>query len=306
MIREPPLGRLQRMPQPFVSIIVPTYRRPVRLADCLAAFRRLDYPSDRFEVIVVDDGSGAPPEDVVAGARSHIQVSLVAIDHGGPAAARNAGAARGKGDLLAFTDDDCMVTPGWLRAFAARFVAGEGLMLGGRTVNALRANPYAVASQLLIDHLYRHYNADPRDARFFTSNNLAVSADAFRTVGGFDRSFPLPAAEDRELCLRWRRSGRRLVYVPEAVVRHAHPLTLGRFWRQHFTYGRGAFHLHTLLGRRREPAIAIESPVFYLRLLEEALRTPSWSSRASMATLLLLSQIANGAGFFRERWRATS
>lgn len=292
------------MADPFISVIVPTYRRPARLAACLEGFTGLDYPVDRFEVVVVDDGSGEPPEEVVAAVRSHIKVSLVTIDHGGPAIARNAGAARAKGELLAFTDDDCMVTPGWLRAFAAPFATGDDAMLGGRTVNALPANRYAAASQLLIDHLYRHYNGAPHDARFFASNNIAASAEAFGALGGFDRSFPLPAAEDRDLCLRWRRSGRRLVYVPEAVVFHAHSLTLRRFWRQHFTYGRGAFHLHARLASRREPPIAPESPAFYLRLLGLALRTVPSSSRASIAALLVLSQVANTVGFFWERWRS--
>ena len=64
--------------------------------------------------------SGAPPEAAVAAAGRQVQTSLVVVEHAGPAAARNAGAARAKGELLAFTDDDCQVTAGWLRAFAAR------------------------------------------------------------------------------------------------------------------------------------------------------------------------------------------
>lgn len=294
------------MEEPFVSIIVPTYRRPARLAECLQALARLDYPQDRFEVVVVDDGSEAPPEDAIAAVGKRLQASLLVIPHAGPAAARNAGAARAKGELLAFTDDDCRPTAGWLRAFADRFAVSRDVMLGGHTANALHADIYAAASQLLIDYLYAHYNADAADARFFTSNNLAVPADAFRDVGGFDSSFPLPAAEDRELCLRWRCGGRRLTYVPEAVVLHAHALSLARFWRQHFSYGRGAFHLHALLARRRHSRVTVESPAFYFSLVTYALRHFSGGSRAPMTALLALSQIANAAGFVRERWRGAA
>jgi GT2 family glycosyltransferase len=291
---------------PFVSIVVPTYRRPAQLAACLGALARLDYPRDRFEVVVVDDGSGAPPTEVVTTAAREIQVSLIAASHQGPAAARNAGAARAKGVLLAFTDDDCAPAPGWLQAFRRRFATDPDSMLGGHTVNALPGNVYSSASQALVDYIYGHYNRDPDDARFFASNNLAVPASRFLEVGGFDTSFPLPAAEDRELCLRWRSLGHRLAYVPDAVVHHAHPLRLRTFWRQHFNYGRGAFHLHTMLARQRHDRIRVEPPAFYFRLLTYPLarrRESSTGSRVVVSALLALSQAANAAGFFRERTR---
>lgn len=294
------------MRDPFVSIIVPTYRRPLKLADCLRSLAQLDYPQDRFEVVVVDDGSGAPPEDIVAAAAERVQAGLIVVDHAGPAAARNAGAARAKGELLAFTDDDCTVAPHWLRAFVARAQALDGSLLGGRIVNALPANPYSTASQLLVDYLYRHQNADPNDARFFASNNLAVAADAFRSAGGFDTSFPLAAAEDRELCLRWRHLGRRLAYVPDAVVHHAHDLTLRRFCRQHFNYGRGRWHLGSRARRGRQAPVALEPPGFYLRLMTYALRRTRGVSGVTLTALLALSQLATAAGLARERWRRTT
>src|SRR5262249_30529626 len=159
------------------SIVIPTYRRPDRLAACLAALTRLEYPRERFETVVVDDGSGAAPDEVVDAARGSLDVTLVHAEHGGPAAARNAGAARAKGELLCFTDDDCAPAPGWLTAFAARFRASPDAMLGGHTVNALADNVYSETSQLLVDYLYEYYNADPANARFFTSNNMAMSTD---------------------------------------------------------------------------------------------------------------------------------
>ena len=288
---------------PFLSIVVPTYRRPERLAACLCALAQLEYPRDRFEVVVVDDGSEAPPDHVVDAVRSAIEVTLLRAEHGGPAKARNAGAARAKGEFLCFTDDDCAPAPGWLIAFAARLRAAPDAMLGGRTVNGLTDNVYSATSQLLVDYLYGYYNANPLDARFFTSNNLAMSADLFREMGGFDTSFPLPAAEDRELCDRWRQQGRPLRYTPDAVVHHSHPLTLRTFWRQHFNYGRGAFHLHVLRARQRQDRIRVEPPSFYLNLLAAAGRSHQGLAAPAMTVLLAVSQVANAAGFFAERRR---
>lgn len=292
------------MPDPFVSIIVPTYCRPVPLTACLRSLASLDYPRERYEILVVDDGSGDPPYGALAAVGGEIEVTLLAEEHRGPAAARNAGLAHARGELLAFLDDDCTATPGWLRAFADSFCAVPDRLLGGRTINALPGNLYSSASQLLIDYLYVHHNADPFDARFFASNNLAAPAELLRRSGAFDATFPLSAAEDRELCIRWRRLGHRLTFLPDAEVHHHHDLTFRRFWRQHFTYGRGARRLRALLARQGSDPIPLEPLVFYLRLLRQAhtLRAGA-SRRLALTGLLALSQLANAVGFAAERSR---
>ena len=95
---------------------------------------------------------------------------------------------------------------------AAHLVAHGDHMVGGRTINALPDNPYATASQEIIDVVYRYYNAEAGPARFFTSNNLALSAERFRAIGGFDPAFT--TSEDRELCDRWLHHGGALAYAP--------------------------------------------------------------------------------------------
>jgi glycosyltransferase involved in cell wall biosynthesis len=83
--------------QPVFSIIVPTHSRPGPLAACLQALTGLDYARERFEVIVVDDGSKIPPKAAVESFRDHLQVTLLLQHHAGPAAARNAGATHARG-----------------------------------------------------------------------------------------------------------------------------------------------------------------------------------------------------------------
>ena len=96
---------------PFCSVIVPTRDRPDSLAECVAALSRLDYPSDRFEVIVVDDGSAAPLSGLVDEARGKVSITLVRQESAGPGVARNTGARTARGELLVFTDDDCRPDP---------------------------------------------------------------------------------------------------------------------------------------------------------------------------------------------------
>ena len=99
---------------PLISIIIPTFRRPTHLKVCLESFTRIDYPRNRFEVIVVDDGSPNPPKAVLADFSEQFDVSLLTTSHAGPAKARNRGAEIANGDILAFTDDDCEPAADWL------------------------------------------------------------------------------------------------------------------------------------------------------------------------------------------------
>ncbi|MCS6927691.1 MAG: glycosyltransferase [Candidatus Binatia bacterium] len=291
-------------PPPRFSIIVPTYGRPKQLAICLQALARLAYPRDRFEVIVVDDGSQSPPEEVVSAFHGQLDVTLLDQPHAGPAAARNTGAARAKGEFLAFTDDDCAPTPDWLSALAARFAAMPECMIGGRTLNALPENPYSAASQLLVDYLYAYYNANPERVGFFTSNNLALPRRLFWAIGGFDSTFPRAAAEDREFCDRWRYHGYRMIYAPEAVVYHAHALTFRTFWRQHVNYGRGACCFHRLRAQRGCDRIKLEPLSFYVQLLRyPSARGQCLRRRLRLTALLGISQLANAVGFFWESRR---
>ena len=287
---------------PTFSVVVPTYRRPEPLAACLRSLDALDYPRDRFEVIVVDDGSGAPPTPGPDALPPALDVHVITQPHAGPATARNTGAARARGDYLAFTDDDCMPEAGWLRALAARAGPGADQAIGGRTVNALSDNSYANATQLLLDYLYE-WQAEHGGAGFFASNNLAVPTALFRARGGFDTDFPLAAGEDREFCHRWARSGGRLVYAPDAVVRHRHHLTLASFWRQHVNYGRGALRFHRLRARAEGGRDAGTPLSFYLRLVAYPLGQGRSARPLTLTALLSLAQIATAAGYWRERLR---
>lgn len=287
--------------QLFFSIIIPTYNRPERLATCMQSLVCLNYSRDHFEVIVVDDGSPMSLEPVVAPFQDKFDVTLIKQPNAGPATARNTGAARASGQLLVFTDDDCMPAPDWLQTLAARFATAPGCLIGGRTLNALPDNLYSTASQVLIDYLYRYYNADPNQSSFFASNNLALPADHFHTLGGFDTTFPLAAAEDREFCDRWLHHGYEMIYAPEVLVHHSHHLALPTFWRQHFNYGQGAFCFHQMRSQHTQERIKVEPLSFYLGLLIYPFSQITGWRGLLLAGLMGISQVANVAGFFGKK-----
>ena len=149
---------------------------------------------------MVDDGGSTPLGEGIARFGEGLELRVLHQTHAGPAVARNTGAAQARGDYLAFTDDDCMPLPDWLRALAVRLAATPNSAIGGKVLNALCHNPYSTASQLLIDRLYTYYNADPANARLLISSNLALPKRQFHEIGGFDTSFPpIAGGEDRAL-----------------------------------------------------------------------------------------------------------
>ncbi len=270
--------------------------RPAQLASCLKAVADLNYPTDRFEVIVIDDGSEAPPRDVVASFNSRLDVKLLTQPHAGPAAARNNGALCACGDFFVFTDDDCLPERNWLRELAKCFIRTPDALIGGRTLNALTDNPYSATSQAIIEVVYEYFNTGD-DALFFASNNFAVPSQRFHKVGGFDETFI--TSEDREFCDRWTHEGYRLRYAPEVLIYHAHPLTLRKLWRQHFGYGRGAFRFHCAR-RLRSGARTKPDPKFYFKLISYPLFTEKGHQSLVLTVLVLWTQLASTAGFVRE------
>ncbi|NES72634.1 MAG: glycosyl transferase, partial [Okeania sp. SIO2D1] len=110
------------------------------------------------------------------------------------------------------------------------------------------------------------------------------------------------AGEDREFCDRWLHHGYKMVTVPDAQIYHAHKLTLRSFWRQHFNYGRGAFHFHQLRAQRGIGEIKVEPFSFYYNLLSYPFLQPSErQSSLLLSMLFFLSQVANVMGFFWEK-----
>jgi GT2 family glycosyltransferase len=298
----PPTGTPSERRAPLCTLVVPTRRRPRLLVECLRAVAALDYPRERLEIVVVDDGGGGV-ETAVAEV-PELDVRIIRCRGAGPAAARNEGAALASGEILAFTDDDCRPSVTWLRTLVDAIGEAPRRAAGGYTVNALPANRWSTASQRIIDLVYAYYNQDPDEATFLTTNNLGVPTAAFHDVGGFDDDFR--TAEDRDFCRRWLARGLELAYAPEALVLHAHALTLGKFVRQHFDYGRGAFRFHSRAGRAGDAQVRRVAGFYgsVPRLMRTVVNGDGANGVAKLAADLVIWQAANGAGFAWEAARS--
>lgn len=273
-------------------MIVPTRDRPNELAACVESFAALRYPSDRWELIVVNDG-GRPCAAVAANPHG-LPLRVLDRPHGGPAAARNAGAQEAVGDYLAFTDDDCVVEPDWLSAFARGFTEAQAGALGGGTLLPEPAWLGMRASQFVVDVVTAHQRDATGNPLLIVSNNAAYRRSVFESVGGFDERFPMAAAEDMEMGRRLARLGYRQQSWPAARVCHCHRLTSWGHVRQQFRYGRGGYHL-----RRMESSSERGLDRGFYSSMARAL----WCSSLPRGSgvLIAAAQVAYRAGVLRER-----
>lgn len=199
--------------EPFFSVIVPVYIHWHLVPDLLHCLERQTLPADRFEVILVDNGSPQfePPDYLPANAR------ILRCDTPGSYAARNLGASQARGDWLVFTDADCRPAADWLTALdAARERADDGTLIAGAVeVVAQSGRPGAA-------EIYDVVKGIPQQryvARGYAATaNLAVPMAVFRELGGFDgRRF---SGGDADLCRRAVAAGHMLVYAEAMRVDH--------------------------------------------------------------------------------------
>ena len=235
-----------------VSVVVPTLDRAGELEDCLRALGELDYPRERLDVIVVDDGSAAP--DAVADvAACHSARLLVNDRNRGPAYSRNRGVCEAAGEIVAFIDSDCVAEPRWLLDLVPYFAWGSVGAVGGRTIGYYAessmdryeevSSPLDMGSRLRIE-------GRGSDTFYVPTCNLLVRRSAFEQVGGLRDD--LRVGEDVDLCWRLRASGYYLVYAPEGIVRHKHRDHLVGMLRRRADYGTSEATLHRLHPGKRK------------------------------------------------------
>lgn len=285
------------------SIVIPTRDRASLLNRCLTAIGELDFPRGDFEVLVIDDGSRTEPIEIVERHASQINLRYYHRNSQGPARTRNWGLHCAQGEYVVFIDDDCAPQASWLSEFNRAFENRPAAGLGGKVIPALGSSAFGRASQMLITFLYDDLPRHNPPLAFFCSNNLAFPRQVLIDMGGFDESFKMPAAEDRELCTRWNASN-ELLHVCGAVVEHRQILNLWSFLIQHFRYGSGAAHFWSkwrVLGR---PDVSWQAVQFYLRMLAYPFVEETWFRAVLLSLLLLLSQISNLTGYFFGRLRS--
>ena len=228
------------MSQPFISVVVPTYNRSASLRRLLDGLERQTYPVERFEVLVVDDGSTDGTREAVRQTHVPFTLRLIEQDHGGPAVARNRGVNAATGELIVFVDDDVVPASDLLDAHARSHALDNDLVVIGpmSPPKNWRRPAWVRWEEDLLQIQYRDmiegkYACTPR--QLFTAN-ASLRRERFLAVGGFDTSFK--RAEDVELGYRLRDAGARFVFNPHADVMHYAARSFDAWLRTPHQYGR--------------------------------------------------------------------
>lgn len=210
-----------------VSVIIPVYNHTEYLAKCLNALDKQTMPHDEFEVIVVDNGSDEPPEQLVA---KYPFARFCAESRPGSFAARNKGIGMARGLILAFTDADCLPHTEWL-AIAAEALKGNAIDVVAGRIDVVARDPAHPTSTELFDIVFRLDQRKRVEASYgVVTANLVTRRELFERVGPFDDS--LMSGADGVWSARAAECGYTVKYVDEAVVVHPARRMVGEVLRQ--------------------------------------------------------------------------
>ena len=231
------------------SVVVATYNRCALLPRIVEAIVGQTLARERYELILVDDGSTDGTETLGAELAGRHGVRVIRQANRGAAAARNRGIHEAGGDVVVFTDDDCLVPPDWLERLADGYARHpEAVGVGGGLVpepEVLRSSAVARYEDFVAREVFGVGDAEAVGAFECPAggtNNMSYRRETLLEVGGFDEGFPPRVwGEDADLKRRITGRGGRLLYVPVAVV-HLRDYALGTFLRQSVQRGRGEAH----------------------------------------------------------------
>lgn len=226
-----------RVDEPTCTVVICTRDRPAELERCLRAVRQIEYSS--FEVLVVDS---APSKTPAREAAERWAARYVVEPIRGVSRARNRGAFHSSSDLIVYLDDDEVPEPRWLSALAHEFQEPRIVAAAGRILplverpESIRFLDSGVERQVL-DQSVPGWFERTAFGGLGKTGNMCIRASAFRDWPGFDlrlgRGAPLRAGEDTYAFLSLVDRGFRVVYTPDAVVRHSDPETAAELHALH-------------------------------------------------------------------------
>lgn len=204
------------MENPSVSIVIPVFNEETYLGDCLESILALDYPEDRLEVILVDNGSTDRSMEIAA----NYGFKLLEMPDVKVGAVRNFGALKASGDYIAFIDADCVVDSGWLKRCLETTQKGYNAVGG---LYLLREQPSWIERywilQSSVDSVYQDS---------FVGGCIFLEAAAFADVDGFDEA--MSAGEDTDLTNRLIKRGYKTLIEPAISNIHlGYPRTISSF-----------------------------------------------------------------------------
>ena len=216
--------------RPKVSIVIPAYNSAATLRDTLEACLVQDYPKDKLEVIVVDDGS----EDDTGEIAKSLPVKYIRQERKGPASARNNGWRTSGGEAICFIDSDCVPSKNWVSGLVRNFYEDKlGAVAGSYNVESSR---YLLDKTVHYEIRYRH-SMMPAYINSFGTYNVLIKRSVLQELEGFDPAYYTASGEDSDLSYRIIKAGYRIYFEKETLVSHRSMLRFLKYTMVQFKHG---------------------------------------------------------------------
>jgi len=197
--------------KPKISVIIPAYNSESSIERCVSSLKSQNFPKEKYEIIVVDDGSKDNTVQLAKNAGADIVVSAA---HNSSGKARNIGVKHANGKILAFIDSDCIAKEGWLETIEKELVANEAI--GGPILNGKTDSTVAWAEYLMEFSEFHEYKKRSI-VNFVPACNLVCTKKAFELVGGFQEG---RLTEDVLFGHSLKKAGFKIIFVPELQIHH--------------------------------------------------------------------------------------
>jgi cellulose synthase/poly-beta-1,6-N-acetylglucosamine synthase-like glycosyltransferase len=226
--------------KPNISVIIPAYNEEDTIGECLISLEDLDYPSEKLEIILINDGSSDNTKKVMSNYNQKLNLVLLETDGVGPSKARNIGLDCAKGEYVAFIDADCAVDREWLNELLKGFITEDVAGVGGSQIIPVNATEFEKKVHVFLSsmHFVSEYmkEADGIEiVQHVASCNAIYKTGVVREVQGFDDK--LWPGEDVDLDYKITHKGYKIAYNPKAIVMHHRPKNLMKFYYMMKRYG---------------------------------------------------------------------
>jgi len=214
-----------------ISIIIPTYNSSKYIEKCLTAISDNNYPKEKFEIIVIDNGS---TDETLSIVHKFTPNSFV-YERVNISALRNLGVSKAKGSLVAFIDSDCIISKDWI---------ASAIKIADNNPNNLGAAGYPYSLPDDPSWLERAWDttvhARRKEKNFLSAGNILMRRSTFIRLGGFDEK--MVTGEDYELCQRIRKAGLTIIFSPHLRAVHlGNPKSVYQLFKKELWYGKGMF-----------------------------------------------------------------
>lgn len=215
---------------PKVAIVIPSYNAARTIGSAIEGCMLQDYPRDKLEIIVVDDGSTDETRDIV----TRYPVRYIYQPNAGPAKARNTGWKNSKAEIICVMDSDCIPEKRWVAKVVNDYQKKNPDCVGSRYGIA---NPENLLADCIYCEFLVRYSWMSEYPKFIGSHGCSFKRSVLEELGGYNESYPMASAEDNDLAYRILGKNRKILFDKDIVIKHYFPTSWRKYLRVQFWHG---------------------------------------------------------------------